>query len=457
MISSPLRLFFLAALLAVSGFVAHAVPLAVPAHAQARVTSAPKTEGVQVNVMPDRADWTYEVGAPVKFTATVLRDGQPVTDAKVTYQVGPETRPTTNGIATLSGGHAQIDGGTLTVPGFIRCTVTVELDGQSYRGLATAGFSPEKIQPTQTEPADFDYFWTAAKAELAQVPIEPQLTPMPERSNDKVAVYHVSFRNVGSGRAPNFPRIYGVLCVPKAPGKYPAILDVPGAGVRPYGGVRGIAERGAITLQIGIHGIPVNLPKELYDQLAVGALNGYNVFNLDDRYAYYFRRVYLGCIRANDFLTSLPEYDGENLVVMGGSQGGQLAIVTAALDPRVKALAARYPAYCDVTGYLHGRAGGWPHMFNVRSGGRPSPHATPEKIAVTAYYDVVNFARRITVPGHYTWGYNDLTCPPTSIYAAYNLINAPKVLTVAVEAGHAALPEQSAVERKWVLDRLNLK
>lgn len=452
-----LRLLLLAGLLAVPSFAATDT-LPVPAHAQARVTSAPKTDGVQITVAPDKADWTYAVGQPVKFTIAVTRDGQPVGDASVSYQVGPEMLPAENRTATLSGGRAEIDGGTLDVPGFIRCTVNAEIDGKSYRGLATAGFAPEQIKFTQTEPADFDAFWNSSLAELAKVPLDPQLTELPDRGNDKVTVYHVSFRNIGGTPWNNlYARVYGILCVPRAPGKYPAVLQVPGAGVRPYGGDRGLAEKGVITLQIGIHGIPVNLPKELYDQLGAGALNGYNVFNLDNRGGYYYRRVYLGCVRANDFLASLPEYDGQNLYVMGGSQGGQLSIVTAALDSRVKGLAAMYPAYCDVTGYLHGRAGGWPHMMRPGADGGRAFQATPEKIAVTSYYDVVNFARRIKVPGHYSWGYNDTTCPPTSIYAAYNVITAPRFLTVAVEAGHNALPSQHAAARAWLSEKLGLQ
>jgi hypothetical protein len=55
-------------------------------------------------------------------------------------------------------------------------------------------------------------------------------------------------------------------------------------------------------------------------------------------------------------------------VVTVGSQGGALSIVTAALDSRVRGLAAYYPALSDVTGYLHNRAGGWPHMFRAADG-----------------------------------------------------------------------------------------
>ncbi len=423
----------------------------VPAHAQARVAA------VQVRVAPDRPDWTYQVGEPATFTVNVTADNHPLTGARVRYQVGPEMLPADEKTATLPADGLVIDGGTLKAPGFIRCAVTVEVAGKTYRGVATAGFSPEKIQPTQTDPADFDAFWQAGKDELAKIPLEARRTLMPDACTDTVNVYHVSVRNVG-GWGKNFARVYGILCMPKAPGRYPAVLGVPGAGVRPYHGLKDLAARGVITLQIGIHGIPVNLPQETYDQLGVGALSGYNVFNLDNRDAYYYRRVYLGCVRANDFLVSLPEYDGENLLVTGGSQGGQLSIVTAALDPRVKALAAYYPAYCDVTGYLHGRAGGWPHLTRPDAKtGAANRHATPEKIAVTGYYDAVNFARRLKVPAHFAWGYNDETCPPTSLYAAYNVITSPKRLLLALETGHNTVGEEHTVINDWIGEQLGLK
>lgn len=456
----PIRLLPFAAFfsLAVStGFAQEAAPApfviaAVPAPAQARVAT------VQVRVALDHADWTYQVGEPAMFTINVTADNQPLTGATVRYKIGPEMLPADEQTAPLPAGGLVINGGTLKEPGFIRCIVTVDVAGKTYRGLATAGFSPEKIQPTQTDPADFDAFWQAGKDELAKIPLEARQTLLPDACTDTVNVYHVSFRNINVGWGAIQPRVYGILCVPKAPGRYPAVLGVPGAGVRPYSGLKELAARGAITLQIGIHGIPVNLPQETYDQLGAGALNGYNVFNLDNREAYYYRRVYLGCVRANDFLVSISEYDGKNLLVTGGSQGGQLSIVTAALDPRVKALAAFYPAYCDVTGYLHGRAGGWPHMMRADAKtGAASRHATAEKIAVTSYYDAVNFARRLKVPAHLAWGYNDETCPPTSLFAAYNVITSPKRLVLALETGHNTLPEENEITNTWIAEKLGLK
>ncbi len=79
---------------------------------------------------------------------------------------------------------------------------------------------------------------------------------------------------------------------------------------------------------------------------------------------------------------------------------------------------------------------------------------TPSKLATLPYYDVVNFARRLQIPGFYTWGYNDETCPPTSMYASYNVISAPKELYLALETGHWTFPEQNEKAYGWLFSRL---
>ena len=106
-------------------------------------------------------------------------------------------------------------------------------------------------------------------------------------------------------------------------------------------------------------------------------------------------------------------------------------IMTAALSPRVSALFAYFPAFCELTGYYHGRGGGWPHLF--RNPDEPNLQA---RIKVSQYYDTVNFARLLRVPGFYAWGFNDPACCPTSTFSAYNVITAPKQLQVGRDTGH---------------------
>ncbi|MEQ1761507.1 MAG: acetylxylan esterase [Pyrinomonadaceae bacterium] len=399
----------------------------------------------QVRVSLDRADWTYELNRPAKFSITTTLNNSQTSGLPVKYSCGPEMMPpVVEKTVTSTDQPIVIDAPGMKAPGFYRCIATVEKDGRTYRGLATAGYRPDQIKPVVTEPADFDKFWNDGKAALARVPMDAKMELLPSLSTSKADVYHVSFQNVGMGIS-RVSRIYGILCVPKdATKKYPAVLRVPGAGVRPYTGQIALAETGLITLEIGIHGFPVNLPLEVYDQLRAGALNRYMLYNLDDRDEYYYRRVFLGVVRSNDFLTSLPQYDGKNLGVIGGSQGGVLSIVTAALDPRVKGLVASYPAMSDMAGYTVNRAGGWPHMF------RDAKNRSKENLETAAYYDAVNFARRLKIPGIYSWGFNDETCPPTSTYAAYNSITAPKTLLLGLEMGHANSAEQNDRLNTWI-------
>lgn len=121
------------------------------------------------------------------------------------------------------------------------------------------------------------------------------------------------------------------------------------------------------------------------------------------------------------------------------------------MDRRVKFLAAHYPALSDLTGYLKGRAGGWPHFFAKNNF---AYNNTKEKLKTVQYYDVVNFARLLKVPGIYSWGFNDEVCPPTSMYSAYNVINAPKTLFLALETGHWTFPEQNEKTNNWMVEQL---
>ena len=409
---------------------------------------------VAVTVTPDHPDWTYQPGQAVAFRIDVVRDGHQVAGARVKYGIGPEMLPpVTESTAVVGATPLTVNGGTMEAPGFLRLVATAEVEGRTYRGVGTAGFAPERIQPTQVNPPDFDAFWDAERKRLAAVPLDAKWTPLPEYGTSDVDCSQINLQNVGltSGTS----RLYGILCLPHAAGKYPALLSVPGAGVRPYSGLPELAGRGLITFQIGIHGIPVIQPQAVYDSLASGGLSGYPTFGLDSRERYYYRRVYTGTLRANDFLTSLPQWDGRNLGVTGGSQGGALAIVTAGLDRRVTRLAAYYPALSDVTGYLHGRAGGWPHMFRATEG--PNNHRDEAKIVTSRYYDVVNFARRVTAPGLYSWGFNDETCPPTSTYSAYNVITAPKRLILAYDTGHRSTQEQVDDVNTWLADELTAR
>ena len=305
--------------------------------------------------------------------------------------------------------------------GFKDCRLKVNLHGTAYAHHIKVGFEPEKLEPYTKMPGDFDSFWNLAKQEASQCPMEVEETFVPEYSNEKVDCYLVKLQVYKKRHY-----VYGYLTLPKKEGKYPVVFSPPGAGIKPMNPLKHLfyAENGLIRFDMEIHGIRPNLDAETYKEIsrAFGkSNNSYLVNGLDNRDSYYMKKVYLACVRAIDYLTSLPEWDGKNMIAQGGSQGGALALITTGLDSRITACAANHPALCDMAGYKAGRAGGYPHLFTKFDG-----MDTPEKLTTLQYYDVVNFARDIQVPVLMTWGYNDNVCPPTTSYIVYNLLKSEK-------------------------------
>ena len=94
--------------------------------------------------------------------------------------------------------------------------------------------------------------------------------------------------------------------------------------------------------------------------------------------------------------------------------------------------------------------------INVREAGRITTGMRSlwqNEVETLAYFDVVNFARRVNAPGWYSWGYNDVTCPPTSMYSAYNVIPGVKDLHLYLETGHWTYPEQQSERIEWLKDK----
>lgn len=401
---------------------------------------------ISIEITPDRTeDRRYSAGDSVAYDIVVRVDGKPLKNASVKYTFAREKMPAhETHRATLPDGRLRVKTAGMPCPGFLTCRVFLldEKGATVADDLAQAAFDPEKLRPMTDMPEDFAAFWERAKAENAKIPMDPRVERAEQWCTDKVDVYYVRLQ---SFRKDNY--VYGYVSVPKSKGPHPAVLYVPGAGVAKTKPSTYMAEKGVITMTLGIHGIPLDMPDENYDILKNGALYNYQFVNLDNRDQYYYKRVFMGCIRAIDYLFTRPEFDGERLMVSGGSQGGGLSIVTTALDPRVKYFVCFYPALCDHMGYLYDRAGGWPHMFDRTR----AYFRTAERILNSRYYDAANFARLIRVPGFFSWGYNDLSCPITSMYSAYNVVTAPKELVLELRNGHRRSERQNRLADAWML------
>ena len=404
-----------------------------------------KGNSIVVTVEPDHQDWNYKVGETAKFTVEVRRSGTLVDNVQIDYQAGPEMYQDVKKTVTLKDGTLKLSG-KMAQPGFYRVDVTAHVDGKDYKGACAAAFSPEQLKPSTVMPADFKTFWENAIKEARYTSLEPTKRLLPERCTKDVNVYEVSFQNVRWNS-----RTYAILCVPAKEGRYPALLRVPGAGVRPYGGDVWTASQGVITFEIGIHGIPVTMEQKVYDDLANGALSGYWNYGMDDRDQSYYKRVVLGCIRAIDYIEQFTPWNGKQLGVTGSSQGGFLSLATAGLDRRVTCYAPVHAALCDHTNSLQGKACGWPHYFYYNKG-----KGQEKQIEASRYYDGVNFARLITDQqrGWFSFGYCDDVVPPTTAWATYNTVTGPKEISPYQATWHFWFQEQWDEWEAWLLKEL---
>ena len=397
--------------------------------------------------VPDHADWLYKTGEKAKVEVCFCLYGMPQ-NVEVNYEIGPDMMPTTSrGKVMLKNGWATIDMGTMKQPGFLDLRLTAVKDGKTYQHHVKVGFSPDQLKPYTKNPSDFDAFWKANLEEARQTPVSVTCKLVEKYTTNEFDCYLLKIKT------DRRHSIYGYLTKPKAEGKYPVVLCPPGAGIKtikePMRNTY-YAKNGVIRLEIEIHGLNPEMTDTQFKEIttAFDYENGYLSNGLDNKDNYYMKHVYVACVRAIDYLCSLPEWDGRNVFVQGGSQGGALSLITAGLDPRVTACVANHPALADMAGYLDNRAGGYPH-FN-----RLNNMLTPEKVATMAYYDVVNFARRITCPVYLTWGYNDNVCPPTTSYIVWNIITAPKESLITPVNEHWTSSETNYNQMIWLKKHL---
>jgi len=407
------------------------------------VSAQPVIKKVQVALVPDHADALYKVGEQAKFKVIAMDCGIALNDVTINYEVSEDLMPAhLKKSVTLKGFEGNFNAGTMKNPGYLRVKATVKHEGSTYVSYSTVGFDTDKLMPLVKMPSDFEEFWATQLKSLEKVELAPKMERIEERCTDKVDVYHISYGNI------NRTRMYGVLTMPKKEGKYPAILRVPGAGVHAMSGNVAWAAKGAIILEIGIHGIPVIMEGSVYSDLANGVLSSYFIDGIENRDSYFYRRVFLGCVKAVDFLLSLPNSNGK-VGVMGGSQGGMLSIATSWLDKRISATGIYFPAFCDQEAYMHGRTGGWPHFFKKKE------NCKKEYLETIRYYDAANFAKGLKAPVYYAFGYNDITCGPTTSQATYNAIPAPKTLVIGENEGHWLFPEHFSGMWEWMIKELN--
>ncbi|MDR3202753.1 MAG: acetylxylan esterase [Bifidobacteriaceae bacterium] len=289
------------------------------------------------------------------------------------------------------------------------------------------------------EPEDFDAFWTESVGEARQAAVHGPL-PEPKAQAEPTALATVDvydFAFPGYGGEP----IRAWLRIPRGlRAQAPAVVEFPG-----YGGGRGYpfqsllwASAGYVHLHMDARGQGSEWGLGVTpDTGASGpAASGFMTRGIEDPRDYYFRRLAVDAVRAVDAVTTLPMVDPGRIGALGGSQGGGLALAAAALNPSVRAVAARVPFPCDFRrGVDLAEERPFTEIARYLSIHRRDEERTWRTLS---YVDGVNFARRSRVPGLFSVGLRDTSVPPSTVYAAHNAYPGPKWLAVWPHNAHEA-------------------
>jgi len=276
-------------------------------------------------------------------------------------------------------------------------------------------------------PADFDAFWDQQLALQQALPLTiVRETPVPA---DKLPDGYVGF-DVELRRGDITATGFLVLSASAKARSLPAMMSFLGASKvsSELPGAIGGAKHNTLSFNLNFHGL-ANLYQrdDKAEELAKKSVSNYKFANADNRNDYAMRAIFLRTVIVADYLKQRAEFNGKQMIASGGSFGGCQAIVCAALVPEVTLCISTATAMCDHMGRKAGHLPGWPDLLAKR----------PEAEANSAYFDVVNFAPRVKCPTHMAVGFIDTTCPPASIYPAYNSLNAAeKSMAHSVTSGH---------------------
>jgi cephalosporin-C deacetylase-like acetyl esterase len=376
----------------------------------------------------DRQVAIYKAGEKMVFKVQLLEDSRPIGGRKLIWIRRGDDGKTERGEAISSATNPLVIVTSGARPGFVRVKVTVlGDDGKPVRSEINknwdiafeggAGVEPEKIKGFP-EPEDFDAFWARQKAALARVPLKAKLVEAPS-NNPRVLAYDVKVDCAGG------KPVSGYLTKPKgaAAKSLPAQVVFNGYGVY---SAKIITATDKMVFNVNAHGIENGRSAEYYDRLNNGELQGYGyrIEMISNPETAYFKGMMLRAVRALQFMKSLPEWDGKNLIVYGSSQGGFQALVAAGLDGDVSRCIANAPWCCDIGGVRLGRLRDW----------------RPPYTDALRYFDAANHAKRIRCKTSIKAGLGDYTCPPSGLTVLYNNINALKEIEYIQGATHGYTP-----------------
>lgn len=280
-------------------------------------------------------------------------------------------------------------------------------------------------------PSDFTGFWDATIAEARTFSLDARFERV-ETLLPLIDTYDVTFAGYGGHPIKAWLHLpagrTGASGAHDAAGRLPAVVTYLG-----YSGGRGLPHENTIWAQAGYamlimdsrgqgYGGHLGHTPDPHPSAGGNQYPGVMTRGIISREDYYYRRLFTDAFRAVEAVQAHPAVDPSRVVLQGVSQGGALALAAAGLtagwlDGVVGAL-SDVPFLCDFQRSLDiATTGPYPELERYLVRHRSSIEAAMETLP---YFDAVNHARFARVPAYFSVAVRDTTCPPSTVYAAFN-------------------------------------
>lgn len=376
----------------------------------------------------------------VPCLVTITRD---MVDSDTELHSTFQTYTQTVSVASAETQTVSVSMPELMTPGFYKLIATVNgTDVCSY----TIGYAPTDIVSEDTRADDFWSYWQNGLDELASVaPAYTIVQEMTDYSTDARKVYLVEMKSVPDTRGGTPVTIRGYYAEPTADGTFPTIihyLGTDGGSSTPWC-MGGDDNPTYCEFILSVRGQMLNNRDPYKDDNIYGS--DYYSYEWGDTAKHYYRGAYLDCVRAIDFVKSRSKVDVNNIFAAGGSQGGCFTYVAAGLSGAFRAIAPSITGHADFVDGM--KIVNWPRA-KFLAAQETKGMTDDERDAFNAYYDVMNFSERITCPVITSFSLQDVTDPPHTNIAPYNLLtnvaDADKEYIINAFLGHATASDWSA-------------
>ncbi|MBI3985691.1 MAG: acetylxylan esterase [Lentisphaerae bacterium] len=295
----------------------------------------------------------------------------------------------------------------------------------------------KKYKGINPRPSDFDVFWDKALVEMRAVNPKVELVKS-EFQVPFAECFDLYFTGVRKAR------IHAKYVRPKKSGeKHPAVLVFHGysGNCGDWAGLLNFAGLGFSVAALDCRGQGGS--SEDTGGIKGTTYHGHIIRGLDDAPDnLLFRHIFLDTAELAQVVMSFPEVDPKRMGAMGISQGGGLTLACAALEPRIKRAAPMYPFLCDYQRVweMDLAKDAYAELRTFFRQFDPLHQREKEIFTRLGYIDNQHLAPRIRGEVLMGTGLMDTICPPSSQFAAYNKITAPKEMLLYPDYGHEGIP-----------------